>query len=43
VQLVNKIVRVLDEKYEDLHKELRDGDMHWFLRDSANKPPSRAG
>jgi len=42
-RLVAKIVKILDEKYEDLHKELREGDLHWFLEESSSKPPSRAG
>lgn len=43
VRLVHKVLKVLDEKYEDLHTELSKGDMHWFLRESPNNPPSRAG
>lgn len=43
VRLVRKIIRILDEKYADVRKELRH-DPHWYLRrDQAIIAPKRAG
>lgn len=42
-RLVAKIVAILDEKYKDINDQLRYHDQHWFLRDGAGTPPSRAG
>lgn len=43
VRLVHKIIKILDEKYADIHKELSQGDMHWFLRETSTHPPAHAG
>lgn len=43
VKLVEKIVKLLDEKYKDIHRELEQ-DPHWYLhRESEQNPPPRAG
>lgn len=42
-RLVKKIIAILDAKYKDINEQLRYHDQHWFLRDSATNPPSRAG
>lgn len=43
IKLVKKIVKVLDEKYEDIRKQI-DKDEHWYLRrDVMDNPPPRAG
>jgi uncharacterized protein (TIGR00725 family) len=42
-RLVAKIIKILDEKYEDIHNELRYHDHHWFLRESSTNPPPHAG
>ncbi len=42
-QLVAKIVKILDEKYADIHKELKNHDYHWFLRETSTNPPPHAG
>ncbi len=42
-RLIQKIIKVLDRKYEDIHEELRH-DGHWYLRrDPMQNPPPRAG
>jgi uncharacterized protein (TIGR00725 family) len=42
-RLVHRIIKVLDEKYEDI-REVLAHDEHWFLRlDPYQKPPHRAG
>lgn len=43
IKLVKKIVKVLDEKYEDIRKQI-EKDEHWYLRrDVMDNPPPRAG
>lgn len=43
-RLVNKLIAILDEKYEDIHDQLKNHDEHWFLhRESEQKPSPRAG
>jgi uncharacterized protein (TIGR00725 family) len=43
VNLVNRIVALLDEKYKDIRRELKQ-DPHWYLhRESEQNPPPRAG
>jgi uncharacterized protein (TIGR00725 family) len=43
VKLVHKIVKLLDEKYADIRKQL-ERDEHWFLRrETPQSPPPRAG
>lgn len=42
-RLVHKIVSLLDEKYKDIRRELKQ-DPHWYLhRESEQNPPPRAG
>lgn len=42
-KLVEKIIKVLDEKYTDIHEDLAR-DQHWYLhRASEQNPPPRAG
>lgn len=42
-KLVEKIIKVLDEKYADIHEDLKR-DQHWYLhRASEQNPPPRAG
>src|SRR5882757_9147019 len=42
-RLVNKIVKLLDEKYADIREQLAH-DEHWFLhRETPQSPPPRAG
>jgi uncharacterized protein (TIGR00725 family) len=42
-QLVYKIVKMLDKKYEDIRDDLQK-DQHWYLhRESEQNPPPRAG
>lgn len=42
-RLIKRMVDILDEKYEDIHKQLKR-DEHWYLkRDLMQSPPSRAG
>lgn len=42
-RLVHKIIKLLDEKYADIHKDLKR-DQHWYLhRASQQNPPPRAG
>jgi uncharacterized protein (TIGR00725 family) len=43
VRLVNKIVKILDEKYDDIKNELKYHDHHWFLRETSTNPPPHAG
>lgn len=44
VRLVEKMIKILDEKYEDIHDQLKNHDEHWFLhRESEQKPSPRAG
>lgn len=44
VRLVKKMIKILDEKYEDIHDQLKNHDEHWFLhRESEQKPSPRAG
>lgn len=43
VKLVEKIVKVLDHEYRDIHAQI-EKDQHWYLhRDMTKQPPSRAG
>ncbi len=42
-RLVKKIIKVLDEKYKDIHDQLRYHDHHWFLRETSDNPPPHAG
>lgn len=42
-RLVRKVIKMLDEKYAEVRKELRKGDHHWFLRETPTNPPPRAG
>jgi len=39
--LVNKMVKILDEKYADIHDQLSHHDQSWFLK--MDKPLPRAG
>lgn len=42
-RLVNRMIALLDEKYKDIHEQLKR-DEHWYLhRDLMQSPPSRAG
>ncbi len=44
VKLVRRIIKLLDEKYADIHEQLRKHDEHWFLhRESDQTPTPRAG
>ncbi|HSW99596.1 MAG TPA: hypothetical protein VLH38_01020 [Patescibacteria group bacterium] len=43
VRLVKKMVKLLDEKNADLHKEFANHDTHWFLRERSTSPPPHAG
>lgn len=44
VKLVKRMIKILDKKYADVHKELREHDHHWYLhRESEQNPPPRAG
>lgn len=44
VKLVKRMVKILDKKYADVHKELREHDHHWYLhRENEQNPPPRAG
>lgn len=39
-RLVNRIIDLIDEKYEDIHNQLNNRDEHWFLRlDKSSRPP----
>lgn len=43
-RLVKRIVELLDEKYKDIHDQLKNHDEHWFLhRESDQNPTPRAG
>jgi uncharacterized protein (TIGR00725 family) len=43
VELVKKMVKILDEKYKDIRKQI-ERDEHWYLgRDLMDNPPPRAG
>lgn len=43
-RLVKRIIAMLDEKYADIHKQLKDHNEHWFLhRESNQNPTPRAG
>ena len=43
VQLIKRMVDILDAKYKDIHEQLLH-DEHWYLRDNVMKsPPPRAG
>ncbi|HEX8762258.1 MAG TPA: hypothetical protein VF733_00700 [Candidatus Saccharimonadales bacterium] len=43
VVLVKKLIKIIDEKYKDIRKQI-ERDEHWFLgRDVMDNPPSRAG
>jgi uncharacterized protein (TIGR00725 family) len=43
-RLVEKMIKILDEKYEDIHDQLQNHDEHWFMhRESEQKPSPRAG
>jgi len=43
MRLVQKIIKVLDEKYDDVRDQLRYHDHHWFLRETSSNPPPHAG
>ncbi|HUS26436.1 MAG TPA: hypothetical protein VMY99_03750 [Nevskiaceae bacterium] len=42
VKLVQRIVKLLDKKYVDIHEQL-EHDEHWFLREHHMQLPPRAG
>jgi uncharacterized protein (TIGR00725 family) len=43
VKLIKRIIKLLDHKYQDIHKQLAR-DEHWYLRrDLMQSPPPRAG
>lgn len=43
VKLINRMVKLLDKKYKDIHAQLKR-DEHWYLRrDLMQSPPPRAG
>jgi uncharacterized protein (TIGR00725 family) len=43
VKLVLKIIKIMDEKYKDILKQI-EKDEHWYLaRDVMDNPPQRAG
>jgi len=42
-RLVKKMVAILDEEYKDVRKELKEHNNHWFMRETSNNPPPRAG
>ncbi|HEU4914521.1 MAG TPA: hypothetical protein VFT16_03920 [Candidatus Saccharimonadales bacterium] len=43
VKLIDRMVSLLDEKYKDIHEQLKR-DEHWYLRrDLMQSPPPRAG
>ncbi|HSW66386.1 MAG TPA: hypothetical protein VLI54_04595 [Bacillota bacterium] len=42
-RLIRKMIKILDEKYKDLHDEFAHHDLHWFLRETSTNPPPRAG
>jgi uncharacterized protein (TIGR00725 family) len=43
VRLVKKMIKILDEKYKDIRKQI-EKDEHWYLgRDIMDNPPPRAG
>ncbi len=43
-RLVQRIVELLDKKYEDIHDQLKNHDEHWYLNHNAEQgPPARAG
>lgn len=37
-RLVKRIIEILDEKHEDIRRELKNYDEHWFLRDGMPNP-----
>jgi uncharacterized protein (TIGR00725 family) len=41
-KLVAKIVRILDDKYDDVYRQISK-DEHWFMHRSGELPPPRAG
>jgi uncharacterized protein (TIGR00725 family) len=44
VKLVKRMVKILDKKYADVQKELKEHDHHWYLhRENEQNPPPRAG
>lgn len=43
VQLVRKMIKLLDEDYKDIRKELEHHDHQWFLRETSTNPPPHAG
>ncbi len=42
-RLVQKIIKVLDEKYAEIHDEFKYHNHHWFLRENTKLPTPRAG
>lgn len=42
-RLVEKLVRILDDKYAEIHDHLRYHDHHWYLHESAEDFPPHAG
>lgn len=43
VQLVKKMVKILDDEYKDIRDQFEKQNQHWFLRETDNNPPARAG
>jgi uncharacterized protein (TIGR00725 family) len=41
VALVDRVIKLIDKKYEDIRDELKNHDPHWFLK--TDKQPPRAG
>jgi uncharacterized protein (TIGR00725 family) len=41
-KLVKKVIKILDEKYADVYRQIKK-DEHWFLRRSDGLTPPRAG
>jgi uncharacterized protein (TIGR00725 family) len=42
-RLVERLIAILDKKYEDVRRQLREHDQHWFMRATSSNPPPRAG
>ena len=41
VRLITRVIAIIDEKYKDIHEQLKNHDEHWFLH--AEPKPPRAG
>lgn len=37
-RLVRRIIEILDKKYADIRKQLKDHDEHWFMRSDFTRP-----